>query len=80
MSVYKQSGPSTRVPTEGNTQKDPHDWVTGNEPATGAQQSYLHTLAAETGETVPDDLTKAEASETIDALRRKDPRLKSAQA
>jgi len=29
----------------------------------------LHTLAQEAGEEVPDDLTKAQASERIDALQ-----------
>lgn len=52
-----------------NTQKDPDQWVTGDEPATGAQRSYLQTLAEEAGGVVPDDLTKAEASKRIDALR-----------
>jgi hypothetical protein len=50
-------------------EKDPHDWVTGEEPATGAQQSYLHTLARQADEEVPDDLTKAEASIKIDELQ-----------
>ena len=27
-------------------------WVTGDEPITGPQQSYLHTLASEAGEDV----------------------------
>jgi hypothetical protein len=54
-----------------NTIKDPADWTTGDEPATGAQQSYLHTLAAEAHEDVPDDLTKAAASEKIDELQQK---------
>ena len=44
-------------------------WVTGDEPMTGPQQSYLHTLAQEAGEDVPDDLTKAEASERIEQLQ-----------
>ncbi|MGK5442378.1 DUF3072 domain-containing protein [Micromonospora sp. URMC 105] len=49
--------------------KDPDDWVTGEEPPTAAQESYLHTLAREAGEEVPDDLTKAEASRRIDELQ-----------
>lgn len=52
-----------------NTVKDPHDWKTGDEPATGAQQSYLHTLAEAAGQEVPENLTKAEASEQIDRLK-----------
>lgn len=51
--------------------KDPADWATGAEPMTGAQDSYLHTLAREAGEEVGDDLTKAEASMKIDELREK---------
>jgi Protein of unknown function (DUF3072) len=50
-------------------QKDPSDWVTGDEPATGAQKSYLETLARGSDEQVPDDLTKAAASEKIDQLK-----------
>jgi hypothetical protein len=51
-------------------EKDPADWTTGEEPMTGPQRSYLHTLAREAGEEVPDDLTKAQASELIDRLQR----------
>jgi hypothetical protein len=51
------------------TEKDPDDWVTGDEPMTGAQRSYLDTLAREAGETLPGDLTKAQASEHIDRLQ-----------
>ena len=50
-------------------EKDPSDWVTGDEPATGAQKSYLETLARQAGEEVPDDLTKADASRKIDELK-----------
>ena len=53
----------------GNAEKDPDDWVTGDEPMTGAQASYLHTLSEEVGEDAPDDLTKAEASKKIDELQ-----------
>ncbi|KSU57159.1 DUF3072 domain-containing protein [Gordonia hongkongensis] len=54
-----------------STEKDPDDWVTGDEPMTGAQRSYLDTLAREAGETLSADLTKAEASEEIDRLQQK---------
>lgn len=54
-----------------NTVKDPANWTTGGEPATGAQKSYLNTLASEAGEDVDQDLTKAEASEKIDELQHK---------
>ena len=51
--------------------KDPDEWTTGDEPMTGAQESYLHTLATEAGETVEEGLSKAEASKKIDELREK---------
>lgn len=54
---------------EGNAIKDPENWTTGDEPMTGAQRSYLHTLAEEAGVEAPDDLTKAEASKRIDELQ-----------
>lgn len=56
-----------RAPQE-NPQKDRSDWVTGDEPMTGPQRSYLSTLAQEAGEEVPENLTKAQASEMIDRL------------
>ena len=49
--------------------KDPDEWVTGDEPPTAAQESYLNTLAREADADVPDDLTKAEASKRIDELQ-----------
>jgi hypothetical protein len=53
-----------------SAQKHPDDWVTGDEPATGPQQSYLSTLAHEAGEDVETDgLTKADASRRIDELQ-----------
>jgi hypothetical protein len=54
-----------------NTIKDPDDWTTGEEPMTGAQESYLHTLASEAGEEPETGLTKAEASKRIDELQEK---------
>ena len=56
-------------PQGDTTRKDPEEWVTGDEPMTGAQRSYLDTLAREAGEELPGDLTKAEASEHIDRLQ-----------
>ncbi len=54
-----------------NTEKDPHDWVTGDETMTGAQASYLKTLSEEAGEVFDPKLTKAEASLRIDELQSK---------
>ncbi len=56
-------------PGDPTAEKDPSDWVTGDEPATGAQKSYLGTLAQQAGEDVPDDISKADASIKIDELQ-----------
>lgn len=58
-----------RVDPTSSASKDPSDWVTGDEPITGAQRSYLDTLAREAGEEISADLTKAEASEHIERLQ-----------
>lgn len=51
-------------------EKDPQDWVTGDEPATGPQESYLSTLAQQAGEDVDTDgLSKADASMKIDEVK-----------
>ncbi|MGW0390497.1 DUF3072 domain-containing protein [Streptomyces sp. NPDC003042] len=60
--------------SEQNPAKDVEEWVTGDEPATGPQLSYLHTLARETSEEIPPNLTKAEASRMIDRLQKASPR------
>ena len=52
-----------------NTQKDPDEWVTGDESMTGAQASYLKTLSQEADEPVDESMTKAEASKKIDELQ-----------
>jgi hypothetical protein len=54
-----------------NQIKDPEDWVTGDEPMTGAQASYLKTLSEEAGEPFVAELSKAEASKRIDELQEK---------
>jgi hypothetical protein len=63
-----ESQPNSQ-PDTASPEKDPADWVTGDEPATGAQKSYLETLTRQTDEDVPEDLTKAEASQKIDELK-----------
>jgi hypothetical protein len=55
--------------TGSNTEKDPDEWVTGEEPMTGAQASYLRTLSQEANEQFDERLTKAEASKRIDELQ-----------
>ena len=63
---------SKTVPTN-NTKKDPDEWLSGDDPMTGAQASYLKTLCEQAGkpEDFDDDLTKAEASKRIDDMREK---------
>ncbi len=52
-----------------NVDKDPDEWVTGDEPMTGAQASYLKTLCDQADEPFDPKLSKAEASKRIDALQ-----------
>ncbi len=59
------------VADESNTIKDPDNWTTGDEPMTGAQRSYLHTLASQAGEEVDENLTKAEAAKRIEEQQQK---------
>ena len=54
-----------------NPEKDTENWVTGDEPMTGPQASYLETLSQEAGEEFDPKLTKAQASERIEALQSK---------
>ncbi|WP_427914187.1 DUF3072 domain-containing protein [Ramlibacter sp. MMS24-I3-19] len=54
---------------QSNMEKDPADWVTGDEPMTGAQRSYLKTLSEEARQPFDETMTKAEASRRIDELQ-----------
>jgi len=54
-----------------NAEKDPGDWVTGDEAMTGAQASYLKTLSEEAKEEFDPSLTKADASRRIEELQAK---------
>jgi hypothetical protein len=71
--THNADNPKTAPDPGSNTEKDPDDWVTGDEPMTGAQASYLKTLSEQAHEpdSFAEDLTKAEASKRIDALREK---------
>ena len=50
-------------------EKNPSDWVSGDDPMTPSQKSYLDTLAKQAGEELPADMNKAEASQNIDRLK-----------
>ncbi|MCW2868447.1 MAG: transposase [Marmoricola sp.] len=65
-------GETLGAPTpESGAVRDPEHWVTGDEPMTGPQRSYLDNLARQAGEELPADLNKAQASEHIDRLQQK---------
>jgi hypothetical protein len=73
-SVLPEKGVRMTNPKTGlgsNTQKDPDDWVSGDDPMTGAQASYLKTLCEQAGmpERFRQNLSKAEASKMIDEMR-----------
>ncbi|WP_181700689.1 DUF3072 domain-containing protein [Chthonobacter albigriseus] len=70
---HSDHNPKLDAEPQSNQRKDPEDWVSGHDPMTGAQASYLKTLSeeADAPELYADDLDKAEASKRIDALREK---------
>nr|WP_279323352.1 DUF3072 domain-containing protein [Actinomycetospora cinnamomea] len=70
--------PTTGNGTEGGDSPDlsrqerpTTEWVTGDEPMTGPQASYLETLAQQAGEEPPTGLSKSQASRAIDELQQK---------
>jgi Protein of unknown function (DUF3072) len=65
------ANPKANPDQNSNQIKDPEDWVTGHEPMTGAQASYLKTLSEQAHEPKAFDpeLDKAEASKRIDQLK-----------
>ncbi len=70
--LQKEDAPKTDSKTIGsNAEKDPDEWVTGSEPMTGAQKSYLKTLSDEAREPFDENLSKAEASKRIEELQKK---------
>ncbi|HEX2146696.1 MAG TPA: DUF3072 domain-containing protein [Pseudorhizobium sp.] len=71
--MVDQHNPKLDSEPQSNTEKDPEDWVTGDEPMTGAQASYLKTLSEQAHEpdAFADNLSKADASKRIDALKEK---------
>jgi hypothetical protein len=73
MKNLSEANPKIDPAPNSNTAKDPDDWVSGDEPMTGAQASYLKTLSEECDEpnAFKPQLTKAEASKRIDALKAK---------
>ena len=68
---HHADNPKASPDPNSNQIKDPDDWVTGDEPMTGAQASYLKTLSeqAHKPEAFEPELDKAEASKRIDQLK-----------
>jgi hypothetical protein len=68
--AHEPSGDTLGSPTaEPGVERDPEEWVTGDQPATEPQKSYLDSLARQAGEEISADLTKAEASQHIERLQ-----------
>ena len=65
------TNPKSPSSAPSNTEKDPSEWTTGDEPMTGAQKSYLKTLSDEAKEPFDESLTNADASRRIDELQKK---------
>jgi hypothetical protein len=70
-SAANEANPKANPDQASNQIKDPDDWVSGHEPMTGAQASYLKTLSEQTHEPelYDPELDKAEASKRIDRLK-----------
>jgi hypothetical protein len=62
-----------KIDPSANVEKNPEDWVSGDDPMTPSQASYLKTLAEQANDpdAYADGISKAEASKRIDALRMK---------
>ena len=61
--------PTAATDPSQDASKPTEEWVTGDEPMTGPQHSYLQTLAREAGRELPEQLTKAQASDLIEELQ-----------
>ena len=69
--MTQTASPKSANQSTTNTENDPDDWVSGDDPMTGAQKSYLKTLSEEAHEpeVFDDAIDKAEASRRIDRLK-----------
>ena len=68
-SQAQASGQSAEELSGSNVEKSPDEWVTGDEPMTGGQRSYLKTLSQQANEPFDESLSKAAASKRIDELQ-----------
>lgn len=65
------TNPKADAAPASNRDKEPEDWVTGDETMTGAQASYLKTLCEKAGEVFHEGVTKAEASSVLKSCRKR---------
>ena len=63
-----QADDNPKMHPSAGTTKDPDDWVSGDDPMTGAQASYLKTLSEQAEQ--PDEYEDG-ASRRIDELKQK---------
>ncbi|KAI5450654.1 hypothetical protein NCC49_002912 [Naganishia albida] len=65
-------GAPTKKVGDSDYLEHPEQWTTGGEPATQKQRGFLHVLAKQHGQTEDDidNLSKSEASEKIDELKK----------
>jgi Protein of unknown function (DUF3072) len=75
--TYKATQPHA---DESNIVKDPDQWVTGDEPMTGAQRGDLKTFSEQANVPLDDGLSEGEASKRIDELQAKTGRGKPSSA
>jgi hypothetical protein len=67
-----EANPKIDPAPNSNREKEPDDWVSGDDPMTGAQASYSNPSRKNAAiRTVSNRTTKAEASKRIDALKSK---------
>jgi hypothetical protein len=71
MAQWKRQATDPKLDPNAPNKKDPDDWVSGDDPMTASQASYLKTLCEQSGDpdAFDENLTKAEASKRIDELR-----------
>jgi DUF3072 family protein len=68
----KNETPDDALPTAGSAeraQRNPEEWVTGDQPMTEAQAALLRRLCKEAGEPFEPDLSRSHAAERIEALQ-----------
>ena len=63
-----ETNPKIDPAPNSNTEKEPDDWISGDDPMTGAQASHLKTLSEEVSE--PDTFTQPHQGRSVEKDRR----------